>query len=257
MALDIFSASPIQLQLFLLVAARVGAMLMAMPFFGSRIIPTVPKIGLGLLIAFILLPTIENLPTPPEGWLYIVAIGQEVLVGAIAGFSANIVFTAINMAGTLVGMQLGIGLENMAMADDNRGSTLEHVYTLLATLLFLASNSHHQVLLGIQGLFGLVPVGGFATNNLMPEKLISLSAGMFSIAIRIALPIMGTLLLADVALALLAKIVPQMNIFYLGLPVKQALAFFTIGLTLPVFALQADKVFASLVANMHLLLKQG
>lgn len=256
--MDLLSSSPTQLQFFFLVAARIGAMLLTMPIFGSRIVPAVPKIGLGLLVAFALMPTIPALATPlPEGLAYLLVLGQELLVGALAGFAINLIFTAVHMAGSLAGMQLGLGIESVGIMEDSRGPALEQYYTMFATLIFLATNSHHQVLIGMRSLFDIVPLGSFIANALMGERLVVLSASMFAIAGRIALPIMGALLLTDIAMALLARIAPQMNIFFIGLPLKQVVGLYSIVLTLPLLAIQAEKVFGGLASNVYLLFGRG
>ncbi|HHX43207.1 MAG TPA: flagellar biosynthetic protein FliR [Chloroflexi bacterium] len=222
----------------LLVTVRVLAITMVAPVFSTSRYPAPAKIGLALVVAGIIVPT---LPPIEETWgLFPLAflVGQEFLVGLIIGFCSLIAFVGVQMAATYIGLQAGFRMADMLnpnMPDlvQQQGSSLEQVYTVLVVLVFLAVDGHHWIIMGIQRSFDLAPVGPLALDGLAGERLVTLASTLFTIALSIAMPIMGTLLLLDVALAIIARAVPQVQVFFVGAPVKMALGLVTLILSLP------------------------
>jgi flagellar biosynthetic protein FliR len=116
------------------------------------------------------------------------------------------------------------------------GSVVERFYSALAALLFLEVNGHHLFLSALRDLFVVVPLGSFSAANLHPALLVEIAAGMLRAAIQLVLPVVGALLLADVALALLVRAAPQFNLFAVGTPAKIAISLAALVLALPLAA---------------------
>ncbi len=148
------------------------------------------------------------------------AILQELIIGLLAGFAGTLTFGAFQVAGKLMDLSSGFGsgqIFNPAMGDS--GSAMDQLFTLTALLFFMITNGHHTFLLGLQKTFSVLPL-----NSPLPElsatRLLDMTSGFIQVGVQLALPVMGALLLTDLTLGMLAKVAPQVNVFFLGLPIK-------------------------------------
>ncbi|MEW5956482.1 MAG: flagellar biosynthetic protein FliR [Chloroflexota bacterium] len=226
------------LSLFL-IFIRITTVLMTAPIFSSRSIPALSKISFAGLLSIIILPvsktTVPLLPTtlPTHILPFLLIVAQEILIGALIGFVSNLVFMTIGMAAGMIGLQTGFRAANLLDPFVNvPSSALEQFYTLLAMALFLSINGHHWLIRALVRTFQVTPVGTFALNNVTIEYLIALTSEVFISAVRIALPVVGTVMLTDIGLGLVARAVPQIQVFFVGLPLKVGLGFFTLAITL-------------------------
>ncbi|MDE3077979.1 MAG: flagellar biosynthetic protein FliR [Chloroflexota bacterium] len=243
---------------FFLVLVRVGAMIMTAPLIQGRAIPVMLKVGLALLISFLLLPINQgHFVNVPFEWVPLsLLVVKEMGVGVLVGFVANLVFAGAQFAGQVVGMQAGFNLANVI--DPLFGQSLpilDQLYTILAGLLFLAIDGHHMLILAVQQTFDIVPIGGLQITGPLFNQLALLTAGVFVAGLRLALPIMAALLLADVTLGLMARSFPQLNIFVVGLPVKLFLAFLLLLVTLPAMSTVLQGFFRSSFVDLSNLLR--
>ncbi|MCI0521608.1 MAG: flagellar biosynthetic protein FliR [Chloroflexi bacterium] len=216
------SVSIAQAQLFFLALTRILATIIHVPVLGGRNIPNQVKIGFGVLLAVIMLPW-QPLPPGSEEMpivAFTLAIGRELLVGTLAGFAAVMVFAVLQIAGNLMGQSSGFSAGQMLNpALEATGSPLDQVFIMTAFLLFLVINGHHAFLLGLQRTFEIVPL-----NTPLPafslDRLVELTGGLITAGVHMALPVMGALLLTDLTLGLLARVAPQIQVFFLGIPLK-------------------------------------
>ena len=156
-------------------------------------------------------------------------------MGVLIGFVSNLFFVTVSLASTMMARQ--VGLQSAQLFNplfDVQSTALEQVYTLLAIALFLAINGHHYLILALARTFELVPVGTFEFTGATTQRLVLLTNEVFWVAARISLPIVGSLLLTDLGLGLLAKAVPQIQVFFVALPLKLALGFVLMALTLTI-----------------------
>jgi flagellar biosynthetic protein FliR len=218
----------------------------------------VAKIGLAGLLAFALTPTrIAELPmavapTSP----FILAIAQELLVGLFFGFSVQVIFAGVQMAGQILGIQMGLNIASTLDPVSQAGqvSYIDQLYSLLAGLVFLSINGHHATLQALDGSFGIVPPGQFALGQAVADDLVALITQAAIVSVRIGLPIMAALLLTDIAFLIIGRTAPQMNIFMVGQPVKIGVGLIAFFLALPVIlATMADVLRASGVDVTRLL----
>ncbi len=226
---------PVSGAVFVLVLVRIGTMLMLVPGFSGRGVPTPLKIGFSVLLAVVLLPFVRVNPVGLEvADRFVVAVAQEFLVGLLMGFAVAVVFGAIEMAASLASLQMGLNLAAVFNPALNaQASALDTFYLVLASLIFFGVNGHHMLLVALQRSFESVPVGSATLAANGDQAIVALTAAMFVEALRIALPISGTLLVADAALGILNRMVPQMNVFFVGLPIKIVVGFLVLALTLP------------------------
>lgn len=248
-----------QAEHLLLVAVRVLAIILVAPVLSTTRYPAPAKIGLAVLLAGVIASTLPPLREPLGLFPLAFLVGQEFLAGLIIGFCSLVAFVGVQMAATYIGLQAGFRMADMMnpnMPDlvQQQGSALEQVYTVLVVLVFLAVDGHHWIVMGIQRSFDLVPAGQFALEALAGERLAPLSSALFTIALSIAMPIMGTLLLLDVALAIIARAVPQVQVFFLGAPLKMAVGLATLILALPWMASYMVDRLGRLIDDMVILL---
>jgi flagellar biosynthetic protein FliR len=237
---------------------RVGAALTTMPVISSRNIPAPAKIGAAALLAFVLTPALPGganqvaLQTP-----FLLAIAQELLIGLSFGFVVQIVFNGIQMTGQLLGIQMGL---NIASTLDPLGqgaqiNYVDQLYSLLAGMVFLTVNGHHQVIQALQSSFDIVPLGQFALGQGVADDMVALVTQATIISIRMGLPIAAALFLTDVAFLIIGRTAPQMNIFFVGQPVKIGVGLVAFFLALPVMVALMGDVFRGITGDLTGLLR--
>lgn len=257
--MDLFQLMQNQTGFFLLVFTRITGIFSMAPIFGSRNVSVIVKAGLALALTFILFPLVFDEKTPiPDSFLgYFFIVVGEFLIGLIIGFAASLVFSAIQMAGQLLDMQIGFGIVNVL--DPQSGQQLPLVGNfkyILALLVFLATNSHHMLLAALFSSFKLIPVSGFIYQVELTEVMIDMVGGMFVIAMKICFPVLLSLLLTDVALGILARTMPQMNIFVVGVPGKIIVGLFVLSIALPFYIMFLEVAFSGMYKDIYSLLSR-
>jgi len=232
----LFDVSPQWSAEFLLVLARISSALVAMPLFGAKGVPPQAKIGLALLLSLIVLPLharpVDGIPTNLLAFASIV--GSEVLVGLCLGVLTGLIVQALAMGAAVVGIQMGFGLgELFDPLTGAQTDTMSQFYWMLVTLVFFAVNGHQLVVLGLLHTFEVVPAGSADITLLAGDRFVPFVVALFGFAIRIAMPVMGALLLTDLALGLVARTVPQMNILVEGFPVKATVGVLVLVASMP------------------------
>ena len=258
--MNILAETPVVWETFLLVACRVATIIMIVPIFGGRSVPATVKIGLSLLLSLIFLPLIAARVTslPDSMPIFLTLVARELLLGALVGFAVLIVFTALQAAGHVVGLQMGFSLANVVNPlTADHASLIDQFYALLAALIFFTLNGHHALILAIQQSFDIAPVGVAGLGLPPAPVLLAWGRDLFSIAIRISLPVVAALLLTDVALAVIARSVPQLNVFIVGMPAKVGVAFLMLIVTVPVTAVIMSRALANLGEATAQILRAG
>lgn len=257
--MDVSLATPAAIETFVLIAIRASTLLLAAPMFNMRFIPPQLKLGLSLLLAALLLPLAPAGATTMPFSRFLLAVGQEVLVGLLLAFAVTLVFAGTQFAAGMLGLQFGFSLGAVI---DPTASTQETVigqfYAVLTGLIFFVINGHHLVLTGLARSIELAPPRTLAlldpaAGSLVPG-LLQLSGGFFGAALRIALPIMGALLLADIAMAVMSRSAPQMNVYFVALPVKILLGVVALLLALPLTVTAIEHLMGGIARDMLLII---
>lgn len=255
--MDFFSLVSNQMGFFLLIFVRISGIFFMTPVFGSRNIPAYVKASLALLLAYTLYPVLfnANIKIPDALWLYLFAVLGELLIGLILGFVSSLVFSAIQMSGQLLDMQIGFGIVNII--DPQSGQQVPLIGNfkyILALVVFLTMNGHHVLLNALFSSFKLIPITGIAWNAKILDIIITLVQGTFIIALKISLPVLTALLLSDVALGILARTMPQMNIFVVGVPGKIIIGLFVLSLALPFYIFFLEMAFNGMYKDIYRIL---
>ncbi|MFO7707967.1 MAG: flagellar biosynthetic protein FliR [Desulfobacterales bacterium] len=252
------SVSLPQLQLFFLVFLRTGAFLMSLPVINAPSVPVLFRIGLGLSASLLLVPSLPpfGLPYLADGASLGVAAAGEVLLGLLAGMAVRLVFEGLQLAGQIAGYQMGMAIaEVIDPASEDQVALLSQFNTLLATLIFLAINGHHAFIRSLVESYAIVPPMGFQIQGPVMERLARLSAEVFVIGLKAGAPIIVALMLSTVSFGLVARTVPQMNIFIVSLPLNIGVGLLFIGLSLPHLAGYIGDLFGATARSALLLLR--
>ncbi len=245
-----------QIETFIFVFLRVGAIVVTIPIFGSTSVPARMKAGLSLMIALLVFPFVEMNPPPPEILPLIVRMMGEVTIGIIIGFAGSLIFAGVQMAGQLVGFQMGFAIVNVFdPVTSSQVSILAQFQYLFAVLLFLALDGHHVYLSAIADSYRLVFPFEFYFSGELFRSIAGLAKDLFIIAIKVGAPAVAVLLMVDIGFGLIARTVPQMNILIVGFPVKIAMGLIGIGLALPLVSRMIGSIFIGFGDRLHDLLR--
>jgi flagellar biosynthetic protein FliR len=225
-----------QTQFFFLALTRVLATIVHVPVLGGENIPNTVKVGLGVFLTMLLIPwqTITSDAETLPLILFVVQIAQEILIGTLAGFAVTLTFSAIRIAGEMLGIGSGFSSSkvlNPAFGDS--ASSLDQLFVMVALLLFMVLNGHHIFIAGLARSFSIIPVNG-PLPDLQVEPMVEFFAQMISTGVQLSLPVVGALLLTDLTLGLLSRVAPQVQVFFLGLPLKIGVALFVLGISFSV-----------------------
>ena len=230
----------INLAVAILIFARINGIFVTAPFFGSRNISAKLRIGLSLLLTILILPSVLKLNIASNyqeaNLLYFSLVVGEFLVGLIIGFVANIFFSVDQMAGQILDMQIGFGMVNVL--DPQSGQQMPVIgnfLNILAVLVFLTTNAHHFLLISLNDSFSVISLGAPNFQAGILAFALEVFKKTFVIAFKFCLPIATVILLTDIALGMLSKTMPQMNIFIVGMPAKIILGIFMLSAILPTY----------------------
>jgi flagellar biosynthesis protein FliR len=241
-----------QAQLFLLALTRVLAIIIHVPVLAGPQVPNQVKIGLGALLAVVILPW-QPLPAGTASMTLLawgVGIARELLIGTLAGYSAVLTFNALQIAGSLMSISAGFEAGRIINPSlESAGSSMQQFFLLTTMLIFFAINGHHLFLIGLQRTFTILPINQ-PLPNLTADYLVRLTAQMITVGVQLSLPVMGSLLLADITLGLLARVAPQVQVFFLGVPVKVGIGILALILSIGVILPTLSKMFQDLSINM-------
>ncbi|MGE7649516.1 flagellar biosynthetic protein FliR [Peribacillus frigoritolerans] len=208
---------------FLLIVVRVTTFFVAMPIFSYRSIPVQHRVGLGISLAWIMYYTIDA-PVLELDVTYYLLIMKEALVGLFIGFTAYMILSAVQVAGGLIDFQMGFSIANVIDPQTGAQSPLMGQYLYTVALIFLLStNGHHMLLDGIFYSYQFIPIDQLFVpfgDHALIEYLAKAFSKAFMIAFQMSIPVVGSIFLVDVTLGILARTVPQLNVFVVGIPVK-------------------------------------
>jgi flagellar biosynthetic protein FliR len=257
--MDTIKITGVQLIPFLLVFFRIGAIFTAAPFFGSKNIPARVKAPLCFAIAIIVVMALTKdggwdhmLPVQPRGLIdLLVLIFKEISFGAAIGYTAQLAFVGAQMAGQLVGHEMGLSMARMVDPTTRANITvIAQFNSTVAMLMFLFIHGHHYILRGIAKSFSAVPLGQWSVSISFVDHLSIVFGSMFSTGLKIALPVMSAVFLTKIALAIVARTMPQMNIFVVGFPLQIAVGFIAMAISLPLFVKALRALFVTMQHNM-------
>lgn len=214
---------------------RILAVFTAAPIFSTKAFPVRARIALAFLIAFAAQPSLQGQAmisiTGPEA---LGAVIQQVGIGLAIGFTVRVVFAAVELAGEVVGIQMGLGFASFFNpALNTQSNAVARFFGYMAAFLFIVMNGHLMVLMAIIKSFQAFPVDQNFLEALKTMKLHELGADLFASGLWIALPMIGMLMFVNLALGIVSRVAPQMNIYAIGFPITLTVGLIGIAATLP------------------------
>ena len=255
--MTLLEISAIEFQKFLFIMLRVGGIMTVAPLFGHRNIPKSVKLGFIGIVSLILVPVIPGPALNPDvglGVIFTVA-AKEVSLGLLIGFVSNILFLGVQMAGHMMGFQMGFMVAQVL--DPSSGqqvSILGQFKFILAILIFLAIDGHHLLINAVAGSFNVVPIGEMTIGAHAADMLVRACVDIFLIAVKIGSPVIVTLFLTDVALGIIARTVPQMNIFIVGFPIKISAGFIALAVSFPFISYLLSRLIQNMDNSLNMLM---
>jgi len=218
--------------------ARILALIASSPLLGNRQVPARIKLGLGIMLTFIIAPTLnmQALPDPASAQGLLI-LAQQIVAGLMMGFSIRLIFSAIEMAGDIAGMQMGLGFANF-FDPQNAGFTplLAQFLGILVALAFVAMDLHLQMLAALADSFQSFPISSAPLTAGAFRTVAEWGGILFAYALQLSLPLIAALLTTNLALGILTRSAPQLNIFAVGFPITLAVGFGALALVVPFIA---------------------
>lgn len=235
---------------------RIAALIGTSPIIGDATVPIRVRIGLALFVTVVVAPGVPSVPDVAllsgDGFLL---IGRQILIGAAMGFSMRLAFAAVEYAGDLIGLQMGLGFA-LLVDPETRDQTpmIGSLLRYFASLAFLAANGPLMMIAGVADSFQSLPVAVDAAGNagLFGDwKLLVLQGGMvFGLALHMALPVIAALLVTNVALGVMTRAAPQLNLFSIGFPITISVGLIVLILSMPVMLAVADNAMIETAARL-------
>jgi len=216
---------------FLVILIRSSIFVSLLPIIGGKEMPGQFRLGLAVFIAIMLTPVV-NVEVRED--VIALLVIKEILIAFALGLTVRFVFMAINLAGHVISQAMGLSVAAVFNPELGQTTLISEIYGVMAMLYFLVMDAHHEIIYIFVKSFELLPSGQL---NIMPviPQVISLGNKLFVLALKIGAPVIVGLLLSNILTGFLYKVAPQMNIFFITLPLNIFLGLTLIILSIPVF----------------------
>ncbi|MHB8578616.1 MAG: flagellar biosynthetic protein FliR [Ignavibacteriaceae bacterium] len=222
----------------LLIFLRIFSAFVSSPVYSNKAVPVLMKVFLSLIISYIVFLTIDKSKIVVEtnlGWLFTNAM-TEIFTGLVIGFMLNFVFHGISFAGSLIGFNMGLSMaEALNPVDGFSNNVIGNILSMASLLLFILINGHLYVISGLFYSFSIVHIGKNTFTEPVYQLLIRYSAGIFIIAVKIASPFIVSYFLVYIAEGIMARVIPQMQVFFVSQPIMLGLGFILLTTLVPIY----------------------
>ncbi len=232
---------------------RVLALLGTMPVLAQRSVPMRVRVALSFLIAFCAQATLPPMPVVPlDSALTLLVVLQQIVVGVSLGFAIRIVFAAVEFAGEIIGLQMGLNFAGFFdPATGGQTTAMSRFFGVSVSWLFIVMGGHLLVIAGVARSFESFPVGPepFAFLHAVQPQL--WGAQVFSLGLWVALPLVGMLLFVNLVLGIISRVAQQMNIFAIGFPITLGVGLLGVLMTLPLMQLPFTMVLERMLQHFQ------
>lgn len=234
----------INIEIFLLITVRIASFMVSSPIFTVKGTPNLVKIGFAFTTAYLIKNSVPPLNLEDVNmFFYIILIIKETLIGLILGYITNLIFYSIQMAGQLIDNQVGFAMAStLDPMSGQRAALYGRLYYWFGIVLFFLMNGHHFLIYGLFKSFQLVPINSVILNQLSITNIIYIFSRSFTSGFIIAVPLVIIIFLTNIIIGLLARTVPQLNIFVLGMPLKVLIGLLATLILLPSISNQLSSV---------------
>jgi flagellar biosynthetic protein FliR len=221
---------------FALVLTRISSFLLVLPVFGSKILPIQIRVAAAVLLSLFFCTTVPLGIDPARVSTLeaMMLLAGEAVYGLALGLIAALLFSVVQLSGNVMEQQMGLTMaEILDPLTDEEVGPLASLLEMLFLLLFLSANGHHLFLLVLSKSYSAFPAGTIPTFDLLVGGVVETGSVMFIACLRLAAPLLAAFLLLMVALALLARLIPEMDVFFISMPVQAALGLFLATVFMP------------------------
>ncbi len=215
---------------FLVILLRTSLFVSLIPIIGSKQIPMQFRLGIAVVISLLLTPTLNIQITEDHIPMLIV---REIFFGLTLGFSVRVIFLGINMAGLFISHMIGMSIATAINPEMGQSTQIAEAYGIIAMLFFLVMDIHHDLIYVFVKSFEILPAGGVQILPVIPVVL-AMGGKLFLLAIKISAPIIVCLLMVHILAGFLYKAAPQINIFFITMPLNIFIGFVLIIMCIPV-----------------------
>jgi len=242
---------------YFLIFVRVASVFWLIPLFAVKSVSVYFKVAFSLVVTFVLIGVVPPPAIPMDDpYVLLLAIGKEALLGVTIGFAIRILFTAIQATGQIISIQMGFSFaQTMDPFSQTQTGVLDQFQYLLALMIFFAVDGHHLIIRGLCDSYKQLPLASPAMSKGLIEYIISSTGSIFSLGLKIGAPVVVALFLVELSLGLLSRMMPQMNIFAVVFPIKIAVGFAVIMVSVPLLVFVFKKLLAGFEENILELVK--
>lgn len=233
----------VQILMFALILLRMSAFVVAAAIFSSQTISAPLKILISLVFTIVVFQSVAtNVAlarlSESQNDLLLLA-GREALIGVVLGFVTRFFFFAVSVAGEIVSVSMGLGQAQVFNPMvGSMSNAMEQFYTVIATLVFLAFNGHHMMIMGIVESFTTTPVAQLSFQYASLAEMVMKMQSFFIVGIKIAAPVMVSMIIIQLGMALLSRVVPQINVIFTSASITALIGFFILFISLPLLVMQ-------------------
>ncbi len=246
--------------IYLLVFVRITGMFFLSPIFGRSNIPNYYKAGFCFVFSIIMA---NSVPVPDLSLYtslasYVVLIAKELLIGLMLGFISYLIFSSIYIAGQMIDVRIGFGMVSVFDPISNVQIPITaDFYVIVATLMMLVTDAHHLLIHAMAESYTLLPIGEMLFSGDLVMQIVKIFANVFIIGFKIAAPVTVSILVTDMALGIISKSMPQMNVFMLGMPIKIIMGLLIIVITLGAFKGIVNTIIQGTYEEFYIFLRQA
>lgn len=244
-----------QIQIWIAMFVRITAIVALLPVFGASNVPVQIKAGLSLLLASILFPVVaakggivvsQSLPA------FVFVCVKELFIGLVIGYAASLLFVSVQLAGDFIDTIMGFSFVQLVdPLTESEVTASGQFQVLIFSIIFLTMNGHLFLLLAIQKCFEVVPLfGGHIPTGAIADHFMQMTANIFVLAFKLASPILIPLIVTTVTLGVVARTVPQLNVFFIGMPLSIAVGFGAMVIALPLMTVLFKKIAEGMLSDV-------
>jgi len=248
---QIINEIALNVDFFVLTLIRVGALIISSPIFGRRNLPNLLKVVFCILVTYVIFsstPQIVQINYRNFMEFALLCI-MELLFGLVLGFVTTLFFSIVQTAGQVMDMQMGFGMVNVFDVQSNISIPITgNLLYVIVTITFFSVNGHLRLIHIVNSTFANIPVGQISLSPQIGLVALDVFVLSFLLAVNVAMPLIASGLLGELALGFIVRAIPQMNIFVVGIPIKIVIGFIMLALILPVFVSFTDVIFREMFA---------
>lgn len=245
-----------RLDIFLLLFVRMLGLFTTAPIWSNRLVPVQLRVAIAFGTAVVVSPLFRELPMPDSLGALATLVVRELLVGMVIGFVAAVVMSSVQLAGQILDVNMGLSMVNLLDPMTNtQMPVVGNFLYVLSILIFFTINGHHMLLQALMDSYALVPIGKAVITPTLAESVVKMGSSLFLIGFKVAAPVLAALFLTTVALGVLNRAVPQMNVFVIGMPVQLGVGLFMLMVVLPLFVSFLHVLFRGMSVDIMTLLR--